>query len=222
MGSVFVRMDDQTERGVVMLELAARNAGDWSEFWGDRNSPLSLAWAESRRDMFVSEGGSTGVRWPPYSAKERKYYVPVKLAVLFRGQKSASGFHRLNPGSILRWTTSPSNTAAAPYERLYPSMCYPTHPEYVYNRVGNGVEMGTRVPYARNHNLGVGAYRRHFKTKSVFVPTPKRPLVRFGDPFIETVRRALGQVVGAMDGQVGITDAELAERYRLNGGRIGL
>lgn len=214
MGSVLIRMNDNTERGVVMLELAARNAGDWSSFWGDKNSELSRAWALSRREMFLTQGASTGATWPAYTALERKYWAPVKRAVL--------GVKTLDKGSILRWTTSPSSSGAAAYERLYPSMGYPSHPEYVYNVRGNGVEMGTRVPYARNHDKGLGSYKRRFKTKTVSVPTPCRPLTRFGDGFISDVRRALGQVVGAMDGQVGITDAELAERYKLNGGRIGL
>ena len=223
MGSILIRMQDNSGDGVVMLELAARNAGDWSPFWGDKNSPLSMAWARSRREMFMTQGSSTGSTWPGYTAQERKYYVPVKLAVLFRGVSAGgSGFHRLDKGSILRWTTSPSSSGAAAYERLYPSMGYPSHPEYVYTVTDNSVEMGTRVPYARNHDLGLGAYKRRFKSKTVSVPTPRRPLVRFGDPFIEDVRRALGQVVGAMDGKVGITDQELADRYRLNGGRIGL
>ena len=214
MGSVLIRMNDNTERGVVMLELAARNAGDWSAFWGDKNSPLSQAWALSRREMFLTQGASTGATWPGYTSMERKYWAPVKRAVL--------GVSRLNKGSILRWTTSPSSSGAAAYERLYPSMGYPSHPEYVYSVRGNGVEMGTAVPYARNHDKGIGAYKRRFKTKTVTVPTPRRPLTRFGDGFIDDLRFALGQVVGAMDGQVGITDGELAERFKLNGGRIGL
>ena len=214
MGSVLVRMTDTTGKGVVMLELAARNAADWSSFWGNKNSPLSQAWAKSRREMFLTQGASTGAQWPGYTSMERKYWAPVKRAVL--------GVSRLNKGSILRWTTSPSSSGAAAYERLYPSMGYTSHPEYVYNVKGNGVEMGTRVPYAENHDKGIGAYRRRFKTKTVTVPTPRRPLTRFGEGFIEDVRYALGQVVGAMDGQVGVTDAELAERFKLNGGRIGL
>ncbi len=214
MGSVLVRMSDSTGKGVVMLELAARNAADWSSFWGDKNSPLSEAWARSRREMFLTQGASTGAQWPDYTKLERNYWAPVKRAVL--------GVPTLGKGAILRWSASPQNSGAAPMERLYPSMGYPSHPEYVYNVKGNGVEMGTRVPYAGNHDRGVGAYRRRFKTKTVLVPTPRRPLTRFGEGFIEDVRFALGQVVGAMDGQVGITDAELAERFRLNGGRIGL
>jgi hypothetical protein len=214
MGSLLIRMQDNSGAGVVMLELAARNAGDWSPFWGDKNSPLSMAWARSRREMFLSQGSSTGATWPAYTSLERKYWAPVKRAVL--------GVKTLDKGSILRWSPSPSNSGAAAYERLYPSMGYPSHPEYVYTVTDNSVEMGTRVPYARNHDKGLGAYQRRFKTKTVTIPTPRRPLVRFGEPFIEDVRRALGQVVGAMDGQVGITDQELADRYKLNGGRIGL
>lgn len=214
MGSVLIRMSDNTGAGVLMLELAARNAADWSVFWGDKNSALSQAWALSRREMFLTQGSSTGARWPNYSPLESKYWAPVKRAVL--------GVKTLDNGSILRWSRTPANSAAASGERLYPSMGYTSHPEYVYNVRGNGVEMGTRVPYARNHDKGVGAYIRKFKRKSVVIPTPRRPLTRFGDKFISDVRFALGQVVGAMDGQVGITDVELAERFRLNGGRIGL
>jgi hypothetical protein len=99
------------------------------------------------------------------------------------------------------------------------------HAEYVWEVSGNTVRMGSAVPYAANHNSGTGSYERRTSRNQkgrIVVPTPKRPLVNFGSPFIADLRYALGVQAAAMGGKVGITDAELARRFKLNGGKIGL
>jgi hypothetical protein len=78
MGSVFLKLTNNAQDGVDALELAIRNAGDWSAFWGNRNSPLSQLWARSRSDMFATQGSSTGSQWPPYTYLEKKYWLPIK------------------------------------------------------------------------------------------------------------------------------------------------
>ena len=110
-------------------------------------------------------------------------------------------------------------------ERLFPSMCVKSNGNYVYTVQGNVVTLGTNLSYASNHNDGTGGWTRKFgknKTKSVTVLTPKRPLTRFGDPFIAKLRDRLGKTASAMGGKVGITDAQYAANFKLNGGRIGL
>jgi hypothetical protein len=55
----------------------------------------------------------------------------------------------------------------------------------------------------------------------VTVPTPKRPLVRFGDKFIDDVREHMKRLPMNMAGaKVGITGAELSARFLMSvGGR---
>lgn len=216
MGSVFIKVTDNTADGVEMLELAIRNAGDWRKFWGNRNGLLSKVWAASRAEMFATQGASTGTPWPRYTYLETKYWLPIKRWSL--------GTKRIEARHILRWSKSPS-AAAGPHERLYPSLAMVNHAEYIWEVKGNSVEMGTNVPYSSNHNNGDGAYTRRTsrnKAGRISVPTPKRPLVTFGEPFIANLRYALGVQAGAMAGKVGITSEEFARRFELNGGKIGL
>ena len=216
--SVFIKMTNNANDGVKMLEVAIRNAGNWSAFWGNKNDAdgVSNDWANSRIDMFLSQGASTGPRWANYNALEKKYYVPVKRAILGGGPMSQ--------GSVLRWTVTPQSRSAG-RERLFPSMCVQSNADYVYTVQGNKVTLGTNLSYASNHNDGTGGWTRTWgkkKKKSVTVLTPKRPLTRFGDPFIAKLRDRLGKTASAMGGKVGIVDAQYAANFKLNGGRIGL
>lgn len=216
--SVFIKMTNNANDGVKMLEVAIRNAGNWSAFWGQKTDAdgVSNDWANSRIDMFLSQGASTGPRWANYNALEKKYYVPVKRAVLGGGPMSQ--------GSVLRWTVTPQSRSAG-RERLFPSMCVQSNADYVYTVQGNKVTLGTNLSYASNHDNGTGGWTRTWgkkKKKSVTVLTPKRPLTRFGDPFIAKLRDRLGKTASAMGGKVGIVDAQYAANFKLNGGRIGL
>ena len=213
---MFLTLKNNAQDGVEALELAIRNAGDWSKFWGNRNSPLSRVWARSRQEMFMTQGASTGSTWPRYTYAEKKYWLPIK--------RWALGTKRIEPRHILRWDKSPGR-AAGSGERLYPSFAMVNHPEYVWEVRGNSVVMGSAVPYAANHNSGTGAYVRRTSRNQkgvASVPTPKRPLVNFGEPFIADLRYALGVQASAMGGKVGILDSEFARRFALNGGKIGL
>jgi len=96
-------------------------------------------------------------------------------------------------------------------------MTITNHPNYVYDVSGTQVQLGTSLPYARNHNLGIGAYtRRTSKKKSgtVTIPTPKRPLVRFGRPFADGVQKELNRtaMMQSAGKKVGITTDGLADR----------
>jgi len=214
--SVFIKMTNNANDGVKVLEVAIRNAGDWSVFWGTKtdSNGVSNDWANSRIDMFLSQGASTGPRWPNYNALEKKYYVPVKRWVLGGGP--------MQQGSVLRWSATPQSRSAG-RERLFPSMCVQSNAQFIYTVQGNMVTMGTGLSYASNHDQGTGSWTRKFgKTKRVTIPTPKRPLTRFGDPFIAKLRDRLGKTAAAMGGKVGIVDAQYAANFKLNGGRIGL
>jgi hypothetical protein len=96
-------------------------------------------------------------------------------------------------------------------------------PNYVYTVTGNKVELGSNVPYAENHDKGVGAYTRRTSRKksgTVTIPTPKRPLVRFGDPFIDAVRDAMKSLamMQPSGAKVGIVSNEFAVRYLMSVG----
>ena len=134
------------------------------------------------------------------------------------------GVKRIDPGGILRWNAKPQSTSAGTHEVLWPSMCVPNATGYVWSVQGNHVECGTSIPYAQNHDQGNGAYTRKTSRKKsgvVTVPTPKRPLVRFGDKFIDDVREHMKRLPMNMAGaKVGITGAELSARFLMSvGGR---
>lgn len=211
MSSFKITMKDNSHEGIYQLEAAIRNVGEWKDFWGDDKGTMSQKWAESRRIMFATQGSSTGPKWPGYTRQEQRYWLPIKRWSL--------GVRRINPGGILRWNAQPMSTSKGAHERLWPSMCVAgnTNGGYVWNVQGNKVECGTSIPYAENHDKGLGAYTRKTSRKksgSVVVPTPKRPLVRFGDKFIDDVREHMKNLPMNMAGaKVGITSNEFGARY---------
>jgi len=218
-------MMNNAGEGARVLETAIRNAGDWSSFWGGKTDPdgVSNDWAESRIDMFLSQGVTTGRRWADYNKLEKRYYVPVKTWVL--------GGVKMTKGSVLRYTTTPQSRAPGgggkAKERLFPSMTVKSDANYVYevDRQKHTVTMGSSLSYAWNQDQGIGGWTRTWgkkNKKSVTVLTPRRPLTLFGDPFITKLRNRLGLAAANMGGKVGITDAQYAANFRLNGGRIGL
>lgn len=261
MSSFKITMKDNSHEGVYQLEAAIRNVGEWKDFWGQPDGEMSQAWANSRMLMFATQGASTGPKWPGYTKLETKYWVPIK--------KWSLGVKKIDKGGILRWTANPMQTAAAGKEILWPSMCVPGAPGYVWSVQDNNVQCGTSVPYAQNHDKGQGAWTMKVSGASlaraqesarkaaaamnrakdaaakdrankrldkavaklqdkqqsargvISVPTPKRPLVRFGDDFINAVRERMKSLPMNMAGaKVGITSDDLANRYLMSvGGR---
>ena len=214
MSSFKITMKDNSHEGIYQLEAAIRNVGEWKNFWGKPDGDMSKAWAESRRVMFATQGSSTGPKWPGYTRQEQRYWLPIKRWSL--------GVKRIDPGGILRWNAKPQSTAKGTHEVLWPSMCVPGATGYVWSVQGNHVECGTSIPYAQNHDQGNGSYTRKTSRKKsgvVTVPTPKRPLVRFGDKFIDDVREHMKRLPMNMAGaKVGITGAELSARFLMSVG----
>ena len=209
MSSFNLILYDETGAATGALEAAIRNAKDWKAFWAGKDGPISKQWAESRKVMFATEGQSTGADWPKYTRQEQRSWLPIKRWSL--------GVKRIEQGGILRWTPTPRSSTPAAHERLYPSMTVTNHPNYVYNVSGTKVELGTSLEYARNHNLGVGSYTRKTSRKksgTVTIPTPKRPLVRFGKPFANGVQQELNRtaLLQSAGKKVGITSTGLADR----------
>ena len=228
MASFYIVMKDETGKAQQILEASIRNAEDWSRFWGNKSGPISQLWANSRKQMFLTEGASTGPRWPEYTYMEKRFYLPIKRWLL--GINKGKTWRDTMPkGSILRWTALPSSPAVAPHERLYPSLCMPSHPEYIFRKAGgskgNGVVIGTAVPYAINHDQGRGEYKRKPRKHSILgkknkkgqlivsVKTPRRPLLRFGDGFTMGVRAELQRTAVAQGGKVGLVSTEMEHRF---------
>lgn len=105
--------------------------------------------------QFASQGARGGSRWVGYQnepvyAKIKKYRLGVTEP-------------------ILRWARSSGPPESG--ERLYPSLVNPTHPDHVYEATNTTFRIGTRVPYAIKHQLGIGT------TKYDKVPLPQRKII---------------------------------------------
>lgn len=214
MATFKITMKDNSHEGIYQLEAAIRNVGEWKKFWGTPTGEMSKAWAESRRVMFATQGSSTGPKWPGYTRQEQRYWLPIKRWSL--------GVRRIESGGILRWNARPQSSSAGAHEVLWPSMCVPGAAGYVWTVQGNHVECGTSIGYAANHDQGTGSYTRKTSRKKsgvVTVPTPKRPLVRFGDSFIDALRDHMKRLPMNMKGaKVGITSNDMAARFLMSVG----
>lgn len=226
---------------VEAIEGALASAKELAPFFGGRGDDLSQGWAKSREEMFLSKGQSTGTPWPGYTRQEQRYYLPRKRAALYGSNRKDGGrAHRIGADHVLRFTTAPSSSTPGPMERLYPSMSRTSHPEYIWERTKSQVCMGTQVPYAAMHDRGgvMVRFKSHYGrrksgTTSVSYPLPRRPLITFGAPFTETVRRRMAAFAAAAvkglnapaKGRVraGLTTAEVLGRIAsARGGRGAL
>lgn len=107
-------------------------------------------------EQFATEGARAGSKWEGYDNEPVYRYVKSKLL-------NASTF------PILRWATSFG--PPQPGERLYPSLVEPSHPLHVYRTTKTSFSFGTRVPYAKDIQLGIGTvpYDK--------VPMPQRKII---------------------------------------------
>ena len=93
------------------------------------------------RQQFTTEGGYAGVDWAPLS------------------------------GNYARWKSqqAPGKTILRFRDRMYNSLTQQNHADQVYRTEPQKMEWGTRVPYARFHQLGT-----HKMPKRVVMPPPTR------------------------------------------------
>jgi len=94
--------------------------------------------------LYSTEGASVGKKWKPYTAAEKRYYLPYKVRQL--------GVEK----PMLRWSRSASESAASG-ERLYPSLTRRGE-ENIARAWDTGFEYGSTVPWAANHQYGRGSY----------------------------------------------------------------
>lgn len=166
MAGVSLTVTDDLGRIVSRLETAIEHVEDFRPMW----RRIQPAWEARGREMFRTQGRSTGTPWPSYDQTiERAFYLPWKSGVTGRSPES------LMP---LRW---PGNR-----EVLAPSLMSTRDPYAVYRYGRTRLVAGTDVPYAGNHDRGVGRAPERMGGHAI----PRRPLLGFGRTFVRAVAEA--------------------------------
>lgn len=150
---------------------------------------MGRSWRSSRRWMWQTQGASTGTPWP--------YYDQTAEADWYRWYKAGVYRRLLSVFDVLRWERG---------ERLRPSMVQRTHPEYIQREGRADLVLGTAVPYARNHDLGIGRAPERMGGHAI----PRRPLLAFGGQLRKSWRTDLTGWASAWGAELGeqLTAAE--------------
>lgn len=182
------------------LEIAIGMLDDYRPLW----RRVRPAWHRSRRVMYMSGGSSTGAPWPTYEQTgERHVYRWVKGEILGR---------RMTRADLLRWDW--------PRERLRPSLVHERHRETVWREGKRALELGTSVPYARDHDAGRGRAPRWAGGHAI----PRRPILRLGRQFIRDIAEEMGIMaaeVAAVIGPRGGRRVRAGQRVGLSSGMVG-
>lgn len=118
------------------------------------------SWRRSRRQMFATQGRSSGVVWPFYTQTgERTWYLWQKQGIFQR---------RMTPRDVLRWVPGE--------DRLYRSLTRTNARGYYERRTRTGLTVGSSLWYARKHQEGAGRAPRFFGGHAI----PRRPIVNLG------------------------------------------
>jgi phage gpG-like protein len=166
MAGVSLTVTDDLGRIVSRLETAIAGVDDFRPMW----RRLAPAWEARGREMFRTQGRSTGSPWPQYEdTAEREFYQWYKAGILRRDVT------QLRP---LTWTPG--------REVLRPSFESVRHPAAVYDARRRTLEVGSAVPYAGDHNAGRGRAPERMGGHAI----PRRPLLRFDRPFVLAVAEA--------------------------------
>ena len=161
MARAFLTISDQATGKIQgRIDIAINVAEDFRPVWAEFKAP----WYATRRRMFHTLGRSTGRAWPSYAqTPERNQYRWIKARIT----GNVGRIHRLKP---LHWEGGK--------ERLRPSLETSRHPDSIWRAREDSLEVGTRVPYARNHDRGIGHSPPWRNLRRYRIP--KRPLLRFG------------------------------------------
>lgn len=179
MGRALLTVRDPMGRIEQAIDLAISTAEDFRPLWRAWKS----SWYRSRRRMAQTLGRSTGTPWPSYDrTPERHQYKWIKAKIT-----------GVDPSALkpLHWENSK--------ERLLPSLYEPRHPFGVWRPQRDKVTMGTRVPYAREHNRGQGHSPNWRNLRRYRIP--KRPLLKFGRQEIRELADATAEFAGAIASQ---------------------
>lgn len=194
---MIIEVDGGMERLQTGLQLGSGALQDWSTFWG----AVSIIWARTRAQVFETRGASVNRQWPTYSQTGERQYAAIKSSIFRR---------RVGAQDLLRWQPG--------RERLFPSLTDESHPEYVDERSPESITLGTRVPYASNHNRGQGRAPEHLGGHTI----PRRPFMAIGRPMTRQIATALGNYAGRIgdiiDGEqtarVGLTTSDVTRIMR--------
>jgi phage gpG-like protein len=124
-------------QGGERVERALQGLLDNVEDWRALGPEVHEFFIAKQIKLFATEGTSEGIKWPDYSGQEPKYAVYKREMV---GEAYADRLLRWMPGR----------------EILYPSLVSSRHAQHVWDVQQQRFTFGTRVPYAMNHQKGVG------------------------------------------------------------------
>lgn len=153
------------------FEVAKASLSNWRPFFDD----WADMWRESRVTMFDTSGSSTGGKWKWYLGKENRY-LQFKVKTYGRQVKR---------NDVLRWKQG--------REYLQPSLTRKGAKFNIERISDNEIEVGTSLPYAINHHLGVGR-TPEWAGGHVFV---KRPILNWGKRLERDTIKLLGRHIGA-------------------------
>ena len=162
-----ITITDNLGNVIERIESAITQCSDFTPLW----SALRKPWEDSRRDMYLSQGRSTGTPWLGYEdTDEADWYVWWKAAVTDQVIESPSDLNDL----LLRWTQN---------ERLYPSLTNTRSRFAIWREEPLALSMGTRAPGAANNNDGKGRAPRRMGGHDI----PRRALLSFGRIFTRQI-----------------------------------
>lgn len=183
MGRALITVRDSTGQIVTAVDLAIEKCSDFTQLWRDFRGP----WYATRRQMVRTLGRSTGTPWPSYDqTPERRQYKWIKAKI------TGADPDKLKP---LHWENAKG--------RLLPSLTEYRHPFGLWRPRKTSLFIGTRVPYAKNHNEGVGYSPRWPGLQRYSIP--KRPLFGFGRDARSALADAVGQHAARVAAEVGRT-----------------
>lgn len=166
MARVSFTIRDDLGQIVSRIETAVEHVNDFRPMW----RRIGPAWEARGRDMFASQGRSTGTPWPSYDeTSEREVYQFIKASILRQSLRT------IQP---LTWRPG--------QELLRPSLTNIRHPLALYTYGARRLEAGSLVPYAGAHDRGIGRAPEHLGGHVI----PRRPLLGFGDTFVRAVAEA--------------------------------
>lgn len=171
---ISITVTDDTGDLIQRMVIATNTVADWTPFFRS----WRVLWLDSRKEMFSTSGASIGAPWPMYSkATSEAQYAAIKGKLFGR---------RMRRQDLLRWLGG--------RERLYPSLTEEGHTDTLYEETGKtSASYGTRVPYAGNHDKGVGVGPAWAGSHRI----PKRPLMLFGHQLEQATSTLAGAFAAA-------------------------
>ena len=152
------------------IEARLEGVSDFSRFWEQLRDP----WERSRREMYATNGRSTGARWTNYTRAERRRYVPFKARILNRSVRAMNE-------TLLRWAPGTG--------RLQPSLENTRHPYAIYRGTPESLTVGTSAPGAASHEYGGARAKEWMGSYKI----PRRRILAFGGTFVRDVSIELGK-----------------------------